>query len=93
KEERVMVRGVQKRIIEVKDPQSECFERAFLIVKENFREEKTELLQKKGGEFVRRMGTVVLARRKAARIGKKLLLALLGAAVLLLLCWAFFGGR
>lgn len=39
------------------------------------------------------MGTVVLARRKAARIGKKLLLALLGAAVLLLLSWVFFGGR
>lgn len=88
-----MVRGVHKRVIEVQNLPNECFERAFLIVKENFKEEKAEVLERKAGEYVRQVGTVVLNRRKAAGFWKKASLFLAAAVILLLVGTVFFLGR
>lgn len=48
-----MVRGINKRVVEVVDMEHEYFERAILFVKEEQREREDPILRQEAGRYIR----------------------------------------
>ncbi len=61
-----MIKGVQHRIIEIRQTDDPYFERALLFVREDYRSLSEENLQKNGEQFVKHAGTYTGLRRDRA---------------------------
>ncbi|RPF48102.1 hypothetical protein EDD70_0914 [Hydrogenoanaerobacterium saccharovorans] len=84
-----MLRGVNKKIIEVVDTQSDYFERAILFVKDRKLDENESEIKRNADEFMKSAGSLKLRRIlyhiPIMEVIKLLSAACVGAAIVLIL--------
>ncbi len=65
-----MIKGVNKRVIEINNPDSIYFEKAIFYLKPNVRELPAEVTNREVNRYVSQLGLEYCARKKSAIRGK-----------------------
>lgn len=76
-----MIKGVNKRIIEINNPESIYFERAVFYLKPNVRELPSAIAKSEAERYISRLGMEASVSRKRPKTGKIFLLLVALAAV------------